>query len=345
MLKAIKYKITEVPQDYWDFVNNCGTIYQSKPYLDCLAVSGKKQLVIAVFEDDKLIGGAGVTVGHKVFNFPANMNTYFGPVVNNAQKAAGVLKCIAGAIKTMCLRFSVIALPEHADILTESSELSDWHKREIEFIHWDISGPLESIWGKTKKKNRQNVRRAERDGVVIKDIETAEDIEQFFMLYSMSMSKGGLESEESVDFFKNLISTLKPSGTAAGFLALHPVSRQPIAGSFLLLGMHGTGIHLAKGHNYEFRKFHGPDLLIWHCVEFLKSKGFTIFDLVGLPKEDSEHARSICKYKTDWVGTNGRHYPSYILTHGNFGLNPQFMKKVSVIFKRLIAFISKGGRK
>ena len=50
MLKAVKYKISEVPQRYWDFVHKYGRIYQSKPYLECLAASGREQVVVAVFE-------------------------------------------------------------------------------------------------------------------------------------------------------------------------------------------------------------------------------------------------------------------------------------------------------
>jgi hypothetical protein len=344
MLKAVKYKISEVPQWYWDFVHKYGLIYQSKPYLECLAISGQAPLVVGVFEDDKFVGGAGITIGRKILNFPVNMAIYLGPVVSDAQKTVAVLKCIADAVKTNCFRFSVTVLPEQADILAESSEISGWHKTEIEFLHWDISDSLESLFKTMKKSKREAMRKAQREGAIIKEIETPEEVEQFFELYSASMHKGGLQPE-SLLYHKNLISMLKPADLSAGFLALHPEIRKPIAGIIMLLGMHKEATFLSMGHNYEYRKFCAPDLLWWHCLEFLKSKGYVLADFGGLPKGNSQREKGIRDYKIALVGVNGRRYPSFVLTHGNFGLNPQFVKKVSIIFKRLIAFISKGSRK
>jgi len=339
MLKCIKYRFSEAPQNYWDFVHEFGTIYQSKPYLNCLAASGKEQMVIAVFEDDKLVGGAGITVGRKILNFPINMGTYFSPVVCNAQKAAAVLKCIADTIKTMCLRFSATALPGHAKVLAESHELSNWHKREIEFIHWDISDSLESLFKAMKKSKREAVRKARREGAIIKEIETPEEVEQFFELYSASMRKGKLEPG-SLLYHKNLISMLKPVGLAAGFLALHPEIRKPIAGIIMLLGMHKEATFAYMGHDYEYRKFCAPDLLWWHCLEFLKSKGFVLADLVGLPKGNSQREQGIRDYKIALTGVNGRRYPSFVLTRGNFGLSPKLVAKASVFSKKVTKFIS-----
>jgi lipid II:glycine glycyltransferase (peptidoglycan interpeptide bridge formation enzyme) len=341
MLKAVKYKFSEASQQYWDFVHKHGTIYQSKPYLECLAASGREPLIVGVFDGDVLVGGVAVTVGRKILNFPISATIYYGPVVKDTQIVSDVLRCIANATKTVSLIFSVTILPEHADIFAESWELSDWEKKEIEFIKWDISNSLESVWGESGKTKRKNVRRARRDGVIIKEIETPQEVEQSFELYSISMHKSGLDPG-SLPYYKNLIDMLKPAGLATGFLALHPESQKPIACSMLLLGMHGEAVHLTKGHDYEFRKFRGPDLLMWHCVEFLKSKGFTVFDLVGLPKGDSPRVKSICEFKLAWTGVYGRRYPSYELSRGNFGLSPKFVLNVLRFSKKLVKFISGG---
>jgi len=339
MLKAVKYKFSEVPQQYWDFVHKHGTIYQSKPYLDCLVASGKELVIIGVFEDDEPIGGAGVTLGRKILNFPINTKTYFGPVVQDTQKAASVLKCIADAIKTMSLRFSVIVLPEHAEVFAESPELSNWHKREIEFIHWDISGQMETFWKNLPKGKKAAVNRAKREGVIIQEIKTKEQVSQFYKLYSMSMVRGGLTPEPLV-YCENLIEMLRPQDLAGGFLALHPQTKQPIATVMLLLGRDGIATYLQVGHDYEYRNLGATDFLMWRCLEYLKSKGVTIFDLVGLPKGDSARAKGIRHFKTAWAGVNDHRYPSFVLTRGNFGLNPQLVGKVSVFSRKVIELIS-----
>ena len=120
-----------------------------------------------------------------------------------------------------------------------------------------------------------------------------------------------------------------------GFLALHPETELPIAAVILLLDKHKTATYLAVGHDYEHRKLGGPDLLVWHCLEYLTAKGYLMFDLVGLPKGESPRAKGVCHFKTLWTGENGRRCPSYVLTRSNYGLNPKmtlatlsFMKKV-----------------
>jgi lipid II:glycine glycyltransferase (peptidoglycan interpeptide bridge formation enzyme) len=110
----------------------------------------------------------------------------------------------------------------------------------------------------------------------------------------------------------------------------------------LLLGKDGIATYLQVGHDYEYRNLGATDFLMWHCLEFLKSKGCTIFDLVGLPKGDSPRAKGIRHFKTAWAGDNGRRYPSYELSRGNFGLNPRFVLNVVRLSKKLVKFISGG---
>jgi hypothetical protein len=341
MIRVARYKLSKVCPEYWDFVHKYGTIYQSKTYLECLAASGREPTVVTVFEDDKLVGGAGITTGRKILNFPVNMSTYFGPVVSDVQKAVSVLKCIADAIKTMCLRFSVTALPEYANVLVKSPELSNWHKREIEFIYWDISNQMETYWKRLPKGKKAAVNRARREGVIIQEITTNEDVKQFHRLHIMSMSREEVVVTSSLSYYKNLINILKPKGLATGFLALHPQTKQSIAAVILLLDGHNTAIYYAVGHDYEHRNFGATDFLVWHCLEFLKPKGYTIFDFVGLPKGDSPRAEGICHFKTSWAGEDGHRCPSYVLTRGNFGLNPQMLGKAADCVKKIIGFCSR----
>lgn len=343
MLKGIKYKLSEVPQSYWDFVHKYGTIYQSKPYLECLAASGRELIIISVFEDDKLIGGTGITIGRKIFNFPINITTYFGPVVKDHQKTATVLKCIADTIKNMCLSFFVTVLPEHAEILGEDCEFANWQREEIEFLHWDISGSLESLRKAAGKGKKSGVNRARKEGVIIEEIQTRRQVKQFFEVYSMSMGKSGLNPGSQL-YYKKLTSMLRPAGLATGFLALHPQTRKPVAGRMLLMGMHREATFLASGHDPQYRKLRGTDLLVWHCVQFLKSKGFTVIDFVGLPKDNSSRAQGLRDSKLAWAGINGHRYPSFILTRGNFGLNPQLVGKATIFSKKIIRLILKRPR-
>jgi hypothetical protein len=133
-----------------------------------------------------------------------------------------------------------------------------------------------------------------------------------------------------------MIEIMKPEGLAAGFLALHPETRQPVAGVMLHLGWKDIARYYSVGQDYEYRNLGSTDFLMWHCLEFLKSKGFTVFDLMGLPKGDSARASGIRHFKCSWAGDSGHRHPSCALTRGNFGLSPQFVKKTFKVMKNIV---------
>ena len=340
MLKANKYKFSEVPQRYWDFAHKYGTIFQSKPYLDCLIASGTKLVVIEIVDGEEVVGGAGVTLRHKILNFALSATTLFGPVVGDVEKLCDVFCCFTGAVKSMCVTFGISVLPEHAETLKTSCDLSNWTQDEYESLRWDISKPLESLWDALPKRKRRYVRSTRRDGIIVEEIETEEQVEQAYKLHSLSMRRGGV-SPQPLRYYKNLFCMLRPKGLAAGFLALHPETRQPIAVVILLLGTHGEAVHLVIGYDHEFQNLHGSDLLMWHCVEFLKSKGFVLFDLLGLVKGNSARAKGIRNYKLAWAGDNGRRCPSFVLSRANFGINPRLLQKASGFPKKVVKSVMK----
>lgn len=340
MLRAVKYKFSEAPQQYWDFVHEHGTIYQSRLFLGFLAKTSREPSIVAVLDGESIIGGCAVILGPNILGRAFLAGVYFGPVVADTVILADVFNLIADTLRKICISYSITVWPEHAEILAANCNLSGFAKQEVEFLHWDISGSLESLWRALTKRKRKDVNRGRREGVVIKEIETPEEVEQFFELYSMSMRRGGLDPG-CLLYYKNLISMLKPAGLATGFLALHPKTMKPIAGKVLLLGMHRDATFLATGHDYQYRKLRGTDLLMWHCVEFLKSKGFIIADLVGLPKGDSVRAEGIRHFKTAWAGDNGHRRASYILSRAVWGLNPNFINGIVSFIKGLRKFVCK----
>lgn len=340
MLKAVKYELSEVPQSYWDFVCEYGNLYHSKPYLEFYTASGNKSFVVGVYEDGELVGGTGITIMREILDFPIKITTYFGPVVKDAQRVVDVLLCIAEAIKRMSLFFSIVVLPEYAGILSEDVRLSSWNKQEIEFLYWDISAPLETFWRKLQKGKKAAINRARRECVIIQEIETIEHVKQFQRVYEMSQIRGGRTPTLQI-YFENMIKIMKPEGLATGFLALHPETRQPIAGVMLHLGWNGIARYYSVGHDYEYRNLGSTDFLMWHCLQFLKSKGFTVFDLMGLPQGDSGRARGIRHFKTSWAGNNGYIQKTYTISYGSFGLNPRLLKNVVNGFKKTMALFRK----
>lgn len=340
MLRAVKYKFSEAPQQYWDFVHEHGTIYQSRLFLGFLAKTSREPSIVAVLDGESIVGGCAVILGPNILGRAFLAGVYFGPVVADTAILADVFNLIADTLRKICVSYSITVWPEHAEILAANCNLSGFAKQEVEFLHWDISGSLESLWKELPKGKKSGINRGRREGIIIEEIETPEQVEQFFEVHSMSMGKSRLETMP-LSYYKDLIAMLKPEGLVAGFLTLHPKTRGPVAGRILLLGMHHEATFLASGQDYQYRKLRGTDLLMWHCVEFLKSKGFIIADLVGLPKGDSARAEGIRHFKTAWAGDNGRRRASYILSRAAWGLNPNFINGIVSFIKGLRKFVCK----
>ncbi len=341
MLKANKYKFSEVPQQYWDFAHKYGTIYQSKPYLSCLAASGRELLIIEVDDGDEIVGGAGFILNRKILNFAYSANSTLGPVVEDTKRTADVLECVAKALKSSCFQFGIVVWPDYAENLADNLDMSKWSAQEFESLHWDISGSMDSLWKQLAKGKKSGINRGRREGVVIEKIETVQQLRHFHDLYTMSMVRSRL-LPQPLEHYENLISVLRPKGLMEGFLALHPKTKQPIATRMLLLGMqHGEATFMASGHDYEFRKLQAPDFLTWHCIEYLKSRGIVMVDFQGLPKDGSPRAEGIRNYKLAWAGDNGRRCPSFVLSRANFGINPKFLQKASGFPKKVVKSVMK----
>jgi hypothetical protein len=339
MFTATKYNFLGMPQNYWEFIDKYGNIYNSRPYLESLLANGMNAFVVVVYDDDEIVGGVTVTIGGRVLNLAVNASAYFGPIVKDHQVVGKVLTCIALAVKSDSLFFSVCVRPEGASVLTENSELAKWQKRKVTFLNWDISADLDCLWKELPKGKKSSVNRAKREEVKIEKITTIEHIEQFYKLHTMSMTRGEKSAQPSLDFFNNFFNVLWPQDLIAGFLALHPRTREPIAAVILLLGMHKQATYWAVGQDYIHRNLGATDFLVWHCLEFLKDKGYTMFDLVGLPEGNSPRAEGIRHFKTAWAGANGRKEISYIITHSSIKwLNPAITLAVLNFLRKVINF-------
>jgi len=320
MARCVVYRLRDVPPRYWDVAHRYGAIHQSKPYSEFLASCMLPPDVAVVYAGREIIGGAAVCVGRQVWRLARNAGTHLGPVAVNPDCAADVFSQVVAAVRRRCLTYSILLAPEYADKISRHGQTPGGTRTEVEFLKWRISPPLDVLHVGLARDKKKGIRRAANKGVVFEEIVTAEQVRAFHRLHAMTMARGGMRPS-SLRYYQALMARLRPEGMAAGFLALHPETRQPIASRMLLLGNRGEAVALAIGHDYEFRSFHAPDALLWHAVQFLKARGFTMLDLGGLPRGNSPRARGIRRFKLAWVGKNGIHCPSSTLTYGMLGLD------------------------
>lgn len=340
MLSANKWKLSDAPKRYWDFIHKYGDTYQSRAYLECLESSGTKVLVIEIMDGEEVVGGSAVKLYRNIFGFAITANTFFGPVVCDVQRYSEIFHCFIDKVKSFCLFFNITVFPEHAEIIKKTCNLSGWVIDEFESLHWDISPSIDLLWKELTKGKKSGINRGRREGVIIEEIQTADQAKSFHRLYAMSMGRSSMSSSQ-LKLYEALVNNLRPKGLMAGFLALHPTTNQPIAGRMLLLGTHNEATLMASGHDYELRNLHGVEVLMWHCIEFLKSRGVTKVDFQGLPKDGSPRAAGIRKYKFEWTGNNGMRCPSFTLRKAPLCLNSKYIRVLLRFPVKLIKAITK----
>ena len=310
MLRCRVCALGDVPPSYWDLVGRYGAVYQTKPYLEALRCSGTQVRVALAYEGEQMQGGAALTLDRHLGPIWYSVDAHYAPVVASPEQAPMVLKCIADRLRSRALRFSITPLPEYAPLFLSTFDFSGWSKTESAYLVWDIAPDLSELTKDLPKGKKAAIKRALRENVVVQEIETADHVEEFYRLHHMSMTRGESLQAAPLRYYQCLFEMLRPQGMSAGFLALHPSTRQPIAAVVLLLGPNKRAVYRSVGHDYAYRQLGATDLLVSTSLQYLKERGYTKFDLVGLPLGDSARAQGIRHSKVAWAGAHGVEYRS-----------------------------------
>lgn len=175
----------------------------------------------------------------------------------------------------------------------------------------DISADLGTVLTSLNQKGRHAIRRAERDGVTIKRVESSEDnCEEFYGL--LAATAAGSFSIRSYEYYKTFWQRYSEAGLGQLFFAF--VDDEIVAGAYAIT--FGTKSTYKDGASVRERSVYGAShLLQWHVIQWAKEKGSLTHDLCGAPPSDQinnpDHKHygigrfktSFNKEVTDYVGT------------------------------------------
>ncbi len=174
----------------------------------------------------------------------------------------------------------------------------------------DISPNLDEVLARLNQKSRHAIRRAERDGVTTKLMETTdENCEIMFNL--LKETAAGSFGIRSYLYYKSFWQRYSQAGLGQLFFAYF--DGQVVACAFAIaFGAKGT---YKDGASVRERPAYGAShLLQWRVIEWMKTKGVTLYDFCGTPPSDQinnpEHPyygfgrfkTSFHKEVTDYVG-------------------------------------------
>lgn len=143
----------------------------------------------------------------------------------------------------------------------------------------DLTQSEDDILSHMRKKTRQYVRRAEREGITVR-LGTSEDLPAFERLMHLTATREHFAARTS-QYYRTEWETLALSGKGALFLAYH--GGQLIAARLVYrFGKHAAEFHAGS---LTIPGLHPNYLLVWEAIKWARGHGCISYDLWGIPDE------------------------------------------------------------
>lgn len=192
------------------------------------------------------------------------------------------------------LRYLVIQPPNDGECIAAQLTLMGFRRSSLELasaatVTLDLNSGLEDIWRQMKRQNRQNIRRSEHDGLVVRE-GTETDVRTFYRLH-LATSQRQEFTPYSERYYEGMWRLLDPPGYIKLLLAEYqgePVSALllvPFADTVIAKKLGWTGLHSNHRPNH---------LLFWESIKWAKAHGYRCFDFEGI---DPDGAKAIVEGK------------------------------------------------
>ena len=149
-------------------------------------------------------------------------------------------------------------------------------------ITLDISGDLDTVLTAMPQKGRYAIKRAERDGVTVEQVESTDENCQKMYALLADTAKGQF-GIRNYNYFKTYWSTFSKAGTGQLFFAY--VDGVVVAGAYALY-FDKKSIYKDGASVRERTAYGASHLLQWSVISWAKEKGSVLHDLCGSPPSD-----------------------------------------------------------
>jgi len=238
----------------------------------------------------------------------------YGPIIHskNKQEQKEILRSIIQANDEICKKYNLVFIEGYTNpytILNDTDKkqftdndyiLSDY----VTFIT-DLRKPFEEIWKSVSKKTRGDINRAKKRNIIIKELQSFDELQEYVLLHNTWAKTKGLALENQLQDVKKMWNNHK-IGYEKFFLAYlddHLIS------ALRLTCFNGVVYTHFVLSSYSKSTSLGGTLLTWHAIEWAKNSGMKIYDFSGGPKSHSKKTKdSLVFYKKKWGGDEHFHY-------------------------------------
>jgi CelD/BcsL family acetyltransferase involved in cellulose biosynthesis len=201
--------------------------------------------------------------GRRVLSLP--FSDYLDPLTRSMSDWRGVadpLMELGQPIRFRCLHNDKAA----SDPRFERRAAALWHAA-------DLTADEETLWARLGGSAHRNIRKAQENGLVIREGRSLQDVATFYELhFGVRKNKYRLFAQPFA-FFENLYGAFAPEGRIVTMLA--ELDGVAVAGILFLI--HGSTLYYKFNASNDLR-FRPNDLLVWHGMQFGKRRGLTRLD-------------------------------------------------------------------
>ena len=247
-----------------------------------------------------------------------------GPLIYNKERYDEILQGFLDCVDEMARRDGIVAIQGvtvpfyekgmDAERIEQIYASRGYVRQGEATIVLDLDGDLDTLWTKMHKDARQKVRKAEKQGVEVRE---ADAIEQWYDYYDIRIEntrRAGVRTPH-IDVIVGTEPIYGPHGMGKVFLAY--CDGRAVAGQMVVI--FNGNIQLAGICSSDYareKKLAANDLLQWRIIEWAHAQGHRLIDWSGYnlePKDEKQEG--INRFKAKWGGCIVP-YASFSKVHG-----------------------------
>ena len=172
-----------------------------------------------------------------------------------------------------------------SSISTLLEEMSYRYEGHLNFLV-DLTKSKEELWSNLSKKRRNGIRKAEKRGVVIEEMEDKSSISLLYNLIQETYRNAKLPLAD-LSLFKSTFDVLVPKNMAKFFLANYEDKN---IGTIVVLIYNGIVYDWYAGASRDYLQLCRPnDILAWYAIEWGSKNGYHTFDFGGAGNPNEEY--------------------------------------------------------
>ncbi|NQV78140.1 MAG: hypothetical protein HQ490_07270 [Lutibacter sp.] len=330
--------MTDVSPNEWNsnlIKSNYSTYFQTLEYLQPNSISEYFPVFIYVVDqNNNVVGQLGIQIIktsvlysspslRKFLKLISSITTrgiwLYGPIIHSRDKKQRleILQAILNANNKIIDTYDLVFLEGFSPPLDEFIDesylkifLDNGYKITKFVTHiTDLTRSVDEIWSKVKKYTKTNVKRASKRGIIIKKLETFEEMKQVVSLHQKWAETKGLKitdyQQEVEELWKKHTSEIEKF-----FLAFNG---NELISAISLSHFNNIAIPTQVLNSYSKSTSLGGPALTWKAITWAKESNMKIYDITGGPllsdnDSDPDNTLPLTHYKRKWGGEQKIHY-------------------------------------